>query len=275
MSSSPFELLAPTRIVFGRGTLVQVGGHARAHGTRALVVCGQSAMRRHGVLDRLLGSLRAAGVESVVHDDISADPKSDEVDLALATLRRRSCQVVVGLGGGSALDAAKALGVAADYESVREIIGVTLPPSPRAVPVLAVPTTAGSGAEVTRGAIVTDVVRHFKSGIRGDDVFPRVAIIDPSLVATMPPAVAAETGFDALTHAIETYVARKASPLTRILCTRRPFWARTCHDLPREPPPKPSRTRCASPRCLVASRWPMPARACHTACSRRWAPWRL
>ncbi len=217
MRVSDFEHLAPTRIVFGRGTLAQVGGHARIHGRRALLVCGQTAMRRHGVLDRVMGSLRAADVESVVYDAISADPKSDEVDGALTMLRRHSCDVILGLGGGSALDAAKAVGVATNYESVREIIGVTLARTPGTVPVLAIPTTAGSGAEVTRGAIVTDVTRCFKSGIRGEDVFPRVAIVDPSLVATMPSAVAAETGFDALTHAIETYVARKASPLTQVL----------------------------------------------------------
>jgi alcohol dehydrogenase class IV len=220
MSPTGFEHLAPTRIVFGRGTLEQLGVHARGHGSRALVVCGRSAMHRHGVLDRVRGSLRAQGISSIVHDEISADPRSDEIDRGLEQLRRGSCDLIVGLGGGSALDAAKALGVAVGYDSVREIIGITLAPAAGALPVLAIPTTAGSGAEVTRGAIVTDVLRSFKSGIRGEDVFPRVALVDPSLSETMPPAVAAETGFDALTHALETYLARKASPLSAVLSER-------------------------------------------------------
>ncbi|HWT91881.1 MAG TPA: iron-containing alcohol dehydrogenase, partial [Solirubrobacteraceae bacterium] len=100
---------------------------------------------------------------------------------------------------------------------VAPLIGGAAPDPATALPVIAVPTTAGSGAEVTRGAIVTDVVRHAKEGVRGDAVFPRVAVIDPELTATLPPAVAAETAFDALTHVVEGYVARKASPLTRAL----------------------------------------------------------
>jgi alcohol dehydrogenase class IV len=231
MSATGFEHLAPTRIVFARGALERVGAYAGEFGGRALVVCGRSAMREHGVLDRVLASLRAHGVAGVVHDAISPDPKAHEIDRALARLERERCQAIVGLGGGSALDAAKAIGVAAARGSVAELIGATLAPSRSALPVIAVPTTTGSGAEVTRGAIVTDVKRRFKSGIRGDDVFPRVAIVDPQLARTQPPPVAAETGFDALTHAIETYLARKASPLTEI-CSERAI-ALLARNLPR------------------------------------------
>jgi alcohol dehydrogenase class IV len=174
-------------------------------------------MRRHGVLDRLLDSLRAADVRATVYDQVSPDPKSDEVDAALELATRDSCRSVIGLGGGSALDAAKAVAVAVGHESVRELIGQTLEPSSSSLPVIAIPTTAGSGAEVTKGSIITDSVRNFKSGIRGDDVFPAVALVDPELTETMPAPVAAETGFDALTHAIEGYVARRAGPISQVL----------------------------------------------------------
>lgn len=211
---NPFEHLTPTRIVFGAGSFERAGECAAELGAHALVVCGRGAMRRTGVLDRLTAQLHRRGLAVSVFDGVSPDPKSTEVDAALALLRKRSCDHLIGLGGGSALDAAKAASVAVERDSVAEIVGATLPPNPRSLPVLAIPTTAGSGAEVTKGAIVTDVERSLKSGIRGPDVFPAIALVDPELSATMPPAVAAETGFDALTHAVETYVARRASPLT-------------------------------------------------------------
>jgi alcohol dehydrogenase class IV len=212
-----FEHFTPTRIVFGAGSLDQVGEWGRQFGDHALIICGRNAMRTHGILDRVTVLLEERGLAVSVYDGVSPDPKSDEVDAALALARRRSCNVLVGLGGGSALDAAKATSVALECDSVGEIVGRTLPPAMSSLPVVAIPTTAGSGAEVTRGAIITDVGRSFKSGIRGDDVFPKIAIIDPELTATMPPPVAAETGFDALAHAIETYVARKANPLTEAM----------------------------------------------------------
>ena len=177
-------------------------------------------MRRTGTLDTVLESLEHAGVTAALYDRVSPDPKSDEVDEAVELARREDCDVIVGLGGGSALDAAKAAGVAVNHDTVREIIGRTLDPHPGSLPVVAIPTTAGSGAEVTKGSIVTDTVRSFKSGIRGEDVFPAAAIVDPALTETMPSAVAAETGFDALTHAVESYVARKANPITDSLSER-------------------------------------------------------
>lgn len=213
-----FEHAAPTRIVFGSGSVDHVGIEAVPLGSRALIVCGRRAMRSSGVLDRVRSSLQERGVSSWVYDDVSTDPKSREVDDACEAARRYCVEVIIGLGGGSALDAAKAAGVAVTYESVCEIIGKTLPSTPGALPVVAIPTTTGSGAEVTRGAIITDVERAFKSGIRGPDIFPRVALVDPDLAQTMPAQVAAATAFDALTHAIEPYVARKANPLTDALC---------------------------------------------------------
>ncbi|HET8956371.1 MAG TPA: iron-containing alcohol dehydrogenase [Solirubrobacterales bacterium] len=217
MKAARFEYLSPTRVVFGIGSLEEAGTQARRLGDRALIICGHGAMRRHGVLDRVTALLEERGLSVSVYDGVSPDPKSDEVDAALALARQHGCDMLVGLGGGSALDAAKAASVAVDRDSVAELIGETLAPNPSSLPVLAIPTTAGSGAEVTKGAIVTDVERSFKSGIRGEDVFPRVAIVDPELSATMPPAVAAETGFDALTHAVETYVARRANPFTEAM----------------------------------------------------------
>ncbi|MFE5888941.1 iron-containing alcohol dehydrogenase [Streptomyces sp. NPDC056462] len=210
------DLDVPTHVEFGRGELDRAGTHAGALGTHALLVTGRSAARAHGYLDRVVASLESAGVRTTVFDRVSANPRSDEVDEATALARSRRCDLVVGLGGGSALDAAKGVSVTAPSGgSVRDLVGVTLGPQAPALPLLAVPTTAGSGSEVTKGAIITDTVRNFRSGIRGDAVFPRTAIVDPDLIASVPREVMAETVFDSFAHAVEGVVATRADGASR------------------------------------------------------------
>ncbi|MGW7416301.1 iron-containing alcohol dehydrogenase [Streptomyces sp. NPDC054863] len=210
----------PTRIVFGRGSLGRLGVCAGEYGHRVLLVCGRGAMRRHGVLDAAVGHLRAAHLTVTVFDGVSANPTSAEADRAVALAVEHGCDVVVGLGGGSAIDAAKAAAVGVERGPVGPLVGTTLEPSEGALPLIAVPTTAGSGSEVTKGATVTDVVRRLKAGIRGPDLFPRVAVIDPVLLGTVPAGVAAESGFDALAHAVEGLAARRSDPVTRALALR-------------------------------------------------------
>jgi alcohol dehydrogenase class IV len=208
-----FAFHVPTRIYFGRGAIDQLGTYTRAWGGNAMIVCGRSAMRSTGALDRALRSLAAAQVEANIYDRISANPRSGDVDLAIHQARASGADVIIGMGGGSALDAAKAVAVGMGHDSIGPLIGRTLEPSPHSLPVIAVPTTAGSGAEITKGAILTDVNRGLKSGIRGEDLFPRVAIIDPFLTETLPRQVALESGFDALAHAIEGLLAPRSSPI--------------------------------------------------------------
>jgi alcohol dehydrogenase class IV len=190
--------MLPTRVVFGRGGLTQLGARVGEYGRRALLVCGRGAMRRHGVLDAVVGALHAAGITVTLFDGVSANPTSAEADRAVALAVEHRCDVVIGLGGGSAIDAAKAAAVGVERGPVGPLVGTTLEASDGALPLVAVPTTAGSGSEVTRGATVTDVARRLKAGIRGPDLFPRVALIDPVLLGTVPAGVAAESGFDAL-----------------------------------------------------------------------------
>jgi alcohol dehydrogenase class IV len=209
------DLHVPTRVVFGRGRLAELGERTARLGGTALVVCGRTAARTTGLLDAATTVLAEAGVTTVVFDQVSPDPQSTQVDDAVAVAQRERCDVVIGLGGGSAIDAAKATAVGMRHGPVGPLIGTTVSGSD-AVPVVAVPTTAGSGAEVTKGAIVTDTTRNLKSGIRGDILFPHTAIIDPRVLVTVPPEVAAETGFDAVCHAVEGYVARRSSVITRL-----------------------------------------------------------
>lgn len=215
-----FHLKVPTEIHFGRGALDYLGAQARRYGDVALLISGRDAMRRTGTLRRSVDLLAAAGVRSVLFTGVSPNPRSDEVDRALRVAEQNSCRVVVGLGGGSVLDTAKAVGVAAGRETVRDLIAGDLPGDLTPLPVIAVPTTAGSGAEVTKGAIVTDTVRGLKAGIRGEPLFPRVALLDPVLMETTPLEVTVDAGFDALAHAVEGYVARASGPLNDLLCER-------------------------------------------------------
>ncbi|MEW1724332.1 iron-containing alcohol dehydrogenase [Streptomyces sp. NPDC093109] len=204
----------PTRIVFGRGRLDELGAHTRPWGRTALIVCGRTSARTTGILHRALTSLAAAQVTAHVIDGIPPNPQSAGIDTAAATARTAGADVIVGIGGGSALDAAKAIAVSIVHGPSGPLIGTTVPPRSGCLPVIAVPTTAGSGAEVTKGAIITDTARGVKAGIRGDDLFPKTALIDPALTDTQPAHVAIASGFDALAHAVEGLAARRSSPLT-------------------------------------------------------------
>ena len=212
-----FDLDIPTRIVFGAGTLDRVGPLTRELGERPLLVTGRSAGRRFGYLERALASLGGA----VHFDGVSPNPACAEVDEAARVARDHGCDVVVGLGGGSPLDAAKAVAaVLGTGRPATELIGTTLSPTDPVVPIVAVPTTAGSGSEVTKGAIVTDTVRRFRSGVRGDALTPRIAVIDPDLTSTVPHHVRTETAFDAFAHAVEGFVARRSDPLSQALAVQ-------------------------------------------------------
>jgi alcohol dehydrogenase class IV len=225
-----FDHFVPTKIMFGRGRLKELGPVAASIGKTALIVCGRRSVQASALLGIVRARLASQGVVTHTFEEISPNPRSDEVDAAAATARRRECDMIVGVGGGSAIDAAKATAVSIDRDSVGELIGTTVPIDIRALPVIALPTTAGTGAEVTKGAIIKDVVRGFRSGVRGDKVFPTVALIDPDLSERMPRAVACATAFDALTHAIESYLSRSATPVTDLLAEKAIRLFASCSD---------------------------------------------
>ncbi|MGN2640657.1 iron-containing alcohol dehydrogenase [Nocardia takedensis] len=208
------DLHIPTRVLFGRGRITELGRVTAELGGAALLVCGRNSARATGLLASVEATLHAAKVSTVLFDRVSPDPRSDEADAAVALAAATGCEVVIGLGGGSAIDTAKAVAAGLRHGPVGPLVATTLPDDPL-TPVIAVPTTAGSGAEVTKGAIITDVDRGLKSGIRGAALFPHTALIDPTASGTATPTLARDAGFDALAHAVEGYVARRANPLTR------------------------------------------------------------
>jgi len=211
-----FEFSVPTRIVFGKGAFKTVGKEAKNYGISPLVITGRNSMQKYGHLDLLLNYLIESKLDPTVFSEISPNPKADEVNDATDIVRKNKCDFVIGLGGCSAIDAAKAVAVGVNYESIEIIIGKTIDIK-YALPIIAIPTTAGSGAEVTKGAIITDSKKGIKLGIRGNALSPAVAIVDPELTYTLPSKITAETGFDALTHSIEPYVANMVNPITDVL----------------------------------------------------------
>jgi alcohol dehydrogenase class IV len=212
-----FEFATAGRIMFGAGTAGQAATVVRELGTRALVVTG----REPGRAEPLLAGLTAAGV-AVTTVATATEPTIDAVTAATERARAAGCDCVVGFGGGSVLDAAKAVAALlanpGDLTDYLEVIGRARPLSTPSVPCVAMPTTAGTGSEVTRNAVLTSSAHQLKVSLRGPHVLPRVAIVDPELTYGLPAAITAATGLDALTQLIEPYVCAKANPLTDGFC---------------------------------------------------------
>jgi alcohol dehydrogenase len=235
MTSHLGSFIVPTRIVCGPGARRRAVGELAALGTGHVLIVADAALAQVGTLDDVVGALQSARVPFALFAEIVGEPGTGVVQQALALVREEGCDALVALGGGSAIDAAKATALLAtnggsllDYDGVEKSC---LPP----LPVVALPTTAGSGAEVTSGAVITDEAKHCKMAIRCGGHRPRVAILDPELLASLPAAVAAASGLDALAHAIEAYVSTLANPFSDALARRaieligahlRPFVAR-------------------------------------------------
>ena len=216
-----FELRFPAKIVFGKESADRVGQEAREYGDRAILVTGRSAMRRSGVIDKVTNSLKASGFREVhLYDRVEHDPSTETVDQGTEMAREGRDDVVIGIGGGSALDAAKAIACMVKNEgSVEEYQagkGIERP----GLPFIALPTTAGTGAEITKNAVLTNKKEQLKQSVRSPFMIAKVAIVDPMLTVTMPPRITAATGMDALTQAIEAYVTIPSNPVTDTLALR-------------------------------------------------------
>jgi alcohol dehydrogenase class IV len=212
-----FEFATAGRILFGCGVSAQAGALCHSLGTRALIVTGAHPERA----DFLMAPLAAAGVAAEVFS-IRAEPTLDDARQGVKQARRMQAEVIVGLGGGSAVDAAKAIAALApqpaDVMRYLEVVGEGLPLEKTPLPTVAIPTTAGTGAEVTRNAVLTSTAHGVKASLRHAAMLPRVAIVDPALAVGCPPAVTAASGMDALTQCLEAYVSCRAQPMTDALC---------------------------------------------------------
>ncbi len=225
-----FEFATAQRIVFGAGTLKEIGGIGRGFGSRALVITGRNVGRAGPLLEQLA----KAGVSSAVFS-IGGEPTTDAVTAAVTAATEQRAEFVIGFGGGSAIDAAKAAaGLAAnggDLLDHLEIVGRAQPLAKPGLPCIAIPTTAGAGAEATRNAVLLSPAHRLKVSLRSPHILPRVALVDPELTLGLPPQVTASTGLDALTQLIEPFTSARANPVTDALC--RDGIARAARALPR------------------------------------------
>lgn len=211
-----FEFATAPLVVFGAGSIGRLGELASRFGRRAWLVTGAGALERSGVLARAIESLAAAGV-TAARQSVRGEPDTEAVDRGAREAREAGCDLVVGLGGGSALDAAKAVacllgngGEALDY---LEVVGRGRPLAKTSAPFVAVPTTAGTGSEVTRNAVIADAASGVKASIRHESLLPRVALLDPALTHSLPPDVTARTGLDAIVQLVEPYVSKRDHPM--------------------------------------------------------------
>ena len=215
-----FEFATATRVVFGAGRLREMREIAPTLGKRALVVIGKSARAVQHV-EPLLGALPDTGVEYSTFS-VAGEPTIDVVRAGTKRARDERCDFVIGFGGGSVIDTGKAIAVLLTNEGdpldYIEIIGKGRPFTKPAVPYVAIPTTAGTGSEVTRNAVLGSPRHRVKVSMRSPLMLPRVAIVDPELTYDLPPQITATTGLDALTQLIEPFVSVKANPLTDAIC---------------------------------------------------------
>jgi len=215
-----FSFRTAPEILFGAGTLSQAPAIVVRYGRRCLLVTGKHSLSRSGQLDSINESLRYSGVASI-HCIVDGEPDLAIADECSRMARENHCDVVLAIGGGSVIDAAKAAaalatnnGKAIDYiEAVGNGRTIDKPP----LPLIAVPTTAGSGSEVTKNAVLRVPDLRVKRSIRSDMMVPCVGIIDPKLISSAPRQVAASSGLDALTHLIEAYLSKSAQPTTDAL----------------------------------------------------------
>lgn len=213
-----FSCQVPTRVVYGEGQLDDLGEHVARLGVERYLLVTDGVLAKLGFVDRVKQGLEGSGSEvAAVFDQVRPNSEVGQVEAAAALAREHDCQGVIGLGGGSSLDTAKAVAIVLtfpgdllDYEGAQILEG-------KLVPQVAIPTTAGTGSEVTNCAVILHEQEDRKISFVDDHLYPDLAVLDPSLTAGLPPRIAAATGMDALTHAIEAYVDNMRSPFSDAL----------------------------------------------------------
>lgn len=203
----------PAFLTTGIGSLEQAGERAVAYGKKAFIV-SDPVMKKIGLTDRLIRILKRAGIESELYAAVDREPLDTHVEEALSVCTEFKPDVLIGIGGGSAIDTGKAVSVMVtnpgkihDYMGYNKLKGAGLP-------FIAIPTTAGTGSEATKVTVITDTRNDVKMMLSDPHLMPTEAIVDPELTLTMPAPITASTGVDALTHAIEAFISKRAQPFT-------------------------------------------------------------
>ena len=216
MMMQTYQFKAPSVIVNGPGAAKEVGSFAKTLGKKALIVTDVN-LEKVGLLSDIKNALEVGGVSFAAYDKVVAEPTMEYAEDGLKVFKESQADFLIAVGGGSPIDTAKAIGALANNPGkVSDFMGANKISKP-AAPLIAIPTTAGTGSEVTPFTIITDTAKDVKMLIATPNILPRVALVDPLMTLTMPQDITAATGLDALTHAIEAYVSVKAQPVTDTL----------------------------------------------------------
>ncbi len=217
----PYELNIPTSVYFGRNIWREAikALDSLISGNILLVTTGRS-LKRLGYVEELESELKVcSGVDHVkIFDEVSPNPRLSQIREGIRLSKEAQADVVIGFGGGSAMDAAKAIAVGASTgQDISSFLYHGKEPGQGTLPVIAIPTTAGTGSELSKAAIITDEEKKIKGGIRGKALYPKAAIVDSLFTESMPLRTTMETGFDVFAHGMESYISLAASPFTRML----------------------------------------------------------
>jgi alcohol dehydrogenase class IV len=212
-----FLFSLPVNLLFGSGAVQEAGKQAAGYGKKALIVTGRGSAKKSGLLDKVITLLSASGVESLVFDQVDPNPTTAMISEGVKVLKEGNCDLVLGLGGGSMLDAAKLIAFGAlntgglmDYIFGRKTPG-------DALPIILIPTTCGTGSEGNSFAVVTDTETGDKKSLRCPSIVAKLSIVDPELMMSLPKPVLASVGFDALCHCMESWISAIAQPVTDLL----------------------------------------------------------
>ena len=218
MNEYTFVFCVPTRLIYGRGKLNEVGMYSLSLGLRkvAIITTAGGSMRRYGYIDRLVSSLEGRGITSIVLDKVFTNPTTDLIDDLVAVVKEERPDGLIAIGGGSAIDAAKAVamvsysgGSARDY-----ILGIRK--GSGALPLIAIPTTHGTGTEVNKFSVLTEPELRAKLAIVSEYIYPRISIVDPELTLSLPSTISSATVFDAFSHALEALFAARSNAVSKL-----------------------------------------------------------
>jgi len=212
-----FSLSIPTRVEHGNGICSRVGEFLKPYVKQKVLVVSDFGVKQAGILGQVEESLQHYGISYKIFEKVEANPSTQILEQGIECLKEYQCDAVIGVGGGSSIDTAKGIAaMATNPGSILEYEGINKLQNP-ALPLIAIPTTSGTGSEVTASTVFTNKDTLFKTVIISKYLFPKVAILDPLLTVKLPPAITASTGMDALTHAIESYTSKNANFVSKSL----------------------------------------------------------
>ena len=226
-----FDFDPRTRVVFGCGTIARLGELARVEGGRRIFLVTDEGLAAAGHEQHAIDSLTAAGLDVTAFDHVHSDPTTEDVERALGVARQANIDLIVGLGGGSSMDCAKGVNFLLSNGGRMEDYQGTGKATKTMLPMIAVPTTAGTGSEAQSYALIADAQTHLKMACGDDKAACHIALLDPDLTVSMPHAVTAATGVDAISHALETYVTKRRNAISQMFSRR--AWSLLSGGLPR------------------------------------------